>query len=206
MPSAALIPELLAAYPKAKVIVVERDADAWYRSVQNTFLGTEKSVWQPREPPQLTPLHRMLRHSQVSHFCDTDAGRTVLRLDRELFGHVGPLIAMDEKYGGDLRDEARAKADYRAKYAEVRRLVPEGARRLEYRLGDGWAPLCTFLGKDVPDTEFPAVNESKIWVQGSQYQLACAWQRVRRRIAQWVGIGGAIGLGTWLFWHRMMQG
>ena len=36
-------------------------------------------------------------------------------------------------------------------------------RLLNYHLGDGWEPLCKFLGKPVPTdgSEFPNVNESK---------------------------------------------
>lgn len=39
----------------------------------------------------------------------------------------------------------------------IRGLVPKD-RLLEWYLGDGWEPLCGFLGKPVPDTEFPHVN------------------------------------------------
>ena len=38
LPAAAFMPELIEAYPDAKVIVAERDANAWYRSVQNTLV------------------------------------------------------------------------------------------------------------------------------------------------------------------------
>ena len=31
---------------------------------------------------------------------------------------------------------------------------------LEYQLGQGWGPLCNFLGKDIPDIPFPHVNDS----------------------------------------------
>lgn len=36
-------------------------------------------------------------------------------------------------------------------------------RLLEYKLSDGWEPLCEFLGKPVPDQPFPHLNEKK-WV------------------------------------------
>jgi hypothetical protein len=32
-------------------------------------------------------------------------------------------------------------------------------RLLVYRLGDGWEPLCKFLGKPVPDEPFPRIND-----------------------------------------------
>jgi Sulfotransferase domain len=42
---------------------------------------------------------------------------------------------------------------------EVRRTVPAG-RLLEYRVGDGWEPLCAFLGVPVPTGEFPRLNDA----------------------------------------------
>ncbi|WP_143044292.1 sulfotransferase [Nonomuraea jiangxiensis] len=32
-------------------------------------------------------------------------------------------------------------------------------RLLVYEIGDGWEPLCAFLGLPVPDEPFPQVNE-----------------------------------------------
>ena len=34
-------------------------------------------------------------------------------------------------------------------------------RLLEYRLGDGWEPLCAFWGKKLPEVDFPKVNDQK---------------------------------------------
>jgi hypothetical protein len=30
---------------------------------------------------------------------------------------------------------------------------------LEFRAVDGWAPLCKFLGKEIPDEPYPRINE-----------------------------------------------
>jgi hypothetical protein len=54
----------------------------------------------------------------------------------------------------------RAKQGYREHNAIIRDLVPK-ERLLEYKLGSGWEPLCTFLGKPVPHEPFPHLNESK---------------------------------------------
>ena len=53
----------------------------------------------------------------------------------------------------------KAKEKYRGHYELMRRIVPR-ERLLEYKLGSGWEPLCDFLGKEVPDVEFPKVNET----------------------------------------------
>eukprot|EP00665_Eupelagonemidae_sp_cell47_P000144 gene143-854_t len=43
--------------------------------------------------------------------------------------------------------------------ADVRRSVPKG-QLLEWDVSQGWAPLCEFLGADVPPEPFPHVNEA----------------------------------------------
>jgi hypothetical protein len=66
--------------------------------------------------------------------------------------------------------QRNAKQTYREHYAKVRKLVPK-ERLLEYQLGSGWEPLCTFLGKDIPDKPFPHLNEGKefeIWMKNIQ--------------------------------------
>ena len=117
------MPELIAAYPDAKVIVCERPADRWFESLQQTIF---KSLlrWQ-----------------------DLPLGI----VDTEFFRPFGSMmIHLDALFGGNLRDPARAKAAYRAYHAEVRGLVPAGARRLDYQLADGAEPLCKVLGREPP--------------------------------------------------------
>lgn len=42
---------------------------------------------------------------------------------------------------------------------EVRRSVPKD-RLLEFRVQDGWKPLCDFLNMPVPDIPFPHLNDT----------------------------------------------
>ncbi|KAJ4863452.1 hypothetical protein T069G_04406 [Trichoderma breve] len=58
----------------------------------------------------------------------------------------------------EIREHAREVYD--EYYGQIRAVIPE-AKRLEYTMGDGWEPLCAFLGKDVPDIPFPRLNDSK---------------------------------------------
>ena len=55
---------------------------------------------------------------------------------------------------------ANAETVYHEHYTAIRAKVPR-ERLLEFRLGEGWKPLCEFLGKDVPETEFPRINDAK---------------------------------------------
>jgi hypothetical protein len=43
-------------------------------------------------------------------------------------------------------------------YDEIRAVVPK-ENLLEWRVQEGWEPLCKFLGKDVPSEPFPRIND-----------------------------------------------
>jgi hypothetical protein len=128
--------ELLAAYPEAKVVLVERDVDKWLLSFGILVEGS------------LNPLGRyVLRYTDPKWYAriyDTACGWA-----KEL---VGTTTIPETK--------AKAREAYLQHYAEIRAAVPK-ERLLDYRLGSGWAPLCEFLGKDIPKQEFPHRNEAK---------------------------------------------
>ncbi len=63
-----------------------------------------------------------------------------------------------------LTDRAHATQVFRDHIAEVQATIPAD-RLLTFDLGDGWAPLCAFLGVDVPDIGFPKTNSSKEFVE-----------------------------------------
>ena len=59
-------------------------------------------------------------------------------------------------------DPATLQAAYERHNAQVRQAVPP-PRLLEWRAGDGWAPLCRALGALVPDLPFPWANRRADW-------------------------------------------
>ncbi|CZT15716.1 uncharacterized protein RCC_01550 [Ramularia collo-cygni] len=133
--------ELMEFYPDAKVVLVERDIDSWFKS----WCGFLDNALSPGLP-------------------------TLAESDPEMGGRiVGLGNACVKIQCGDTLDleeaKARSKEVYRKHYALVRSLAEEG-RILEYRLGDGWKPLCDFLGKEVPDVPFPRVNDTESNSQG----------------------------------------
>jgi uncharacterized protein (DUF1786 family) len=67
----------------------------------------------------------------------------------------------EEFYASRKTCVSNSRETYYRNYAYVRNLVPK-ERLLEYELESGWAPLCSFLGKEVPHVPFPRVNESAI--------------------------------------------
>ena len=60
-------------------------------------------------------------------------------------------------FGGKIERAANIETFHRHNEA-VRRDVPAN-RLLEYRVGEGWEPLCDFLGVATPDTPFPRLND-----------------------------------------------
>lgn len=61
---------------------------------------------------------------------------------------------------GHPDDREALRRGFRKHYEHVRKVVP-GDRLLEFHPRNGWAPLCEFLGKDVPDEPFPNLNDAK---------------------------------------------
>lgn len=131
--------ELMEAYPEAKVVLVERDLDKWFTSFSTTIMTVQ---W-----PSLG-LRCLLRllHYKYGRLMDP-----YMRLSRAVW-------LADSKEA----QAVTAKDIYKAHYAEVRARARPG-QLLEYKLGDGWEPLCEFLGKPVPDMPFPNVNDSAMF-------------------------------------------
>lgn len=70
-------------------------------------------------------------------------------------------VVWNGRLNGQFANRERAIAAYWAHIDEVRRRVP-AERLLEYRVEQGWGPLCRFLGVPEPDgVEFPRINDRK---------------------------------------------
>lgn len=130
-PAVAFAKELIEAYPEAKVLVTTRDVDSWHASVMKTV------NWRANDPEL----------------------KAVARFDWGA-GLYQPMLKKfwDVFFGGDF--EKNGKEKYRTYYEEIRAMVPEG-QLLEYRMGDGWKPLCDFLEVPIPEgTKFPRTNDT----------------------------------------------
>jgi len=167
-------PELMAAYPDAKVVLVERDIRSWYQSYSSTVANVG--------------FHRGLIYTLVSLLNPTPAGRR-RRLERLLCTITG---------GADSREGVleRICDTYRRHYAEVREAARPG-QVLEYRLGDGWEPLCEFLGKPIPDVPFPHKNERAEFVEKLAHGRKLMTANAKRRLG--LGILVLVGVAA-VFW------
>lgn len=131
--------ELIKAYPDAKVVIVQRDFDSWWRSFTENVL--DRVFAQPR--------------STIIGFITWNilGIRITQSMKKMMYGFFG---ATSKKQ----IDAARGRQVYDEYFRRIREIVPP-ERRLEYKIGDGWEPLCEFLGVEVPQgVPFPRGNDS----------------------------------------------
>lgn len=84
-------------------------------------------------------------------------------VDRPSGGFVRDAIF--SVFDGRMHDREHMIEVYERHNAEVRRVIaPE--RLLVYQAGQGWEPLCRFLGVPVPSEPFPRVNTTEDFVAG----------------------------------------
>ena len=80
--------------------------------------------------------------------------------DPGLPGFVPMVRDMFHDFDPHWRDDDAAMAAYDRHNDGVRREVPAD-RLVEWQPGDGWQPLCSALGVDVPAEPFPHVNTTE---------------------------------------------
>jgi hypothetical protein len=134
---------LAAANPDAKIILTVRDPDAWYLSAAATIFA------------------RMLEFEALRAGAlrdDSDAVDPGRRRHMEMVN----TIVVEKTFGGSLA-KAHALHVFNAHNEDVRRSVPP-ERLLAYESGEGWAPLCAFLGVPVPAAPYPKVNTTDDFV------------------------------------------
>lgn len=171
-PTAVFMPELIAAYPEAKVIVAERPVDKWWPSFRSAVNAMRDYLALPLAFLDGQFFSRWFRMSQ---------------------------ILMSVTFGPKGFEEQNVRHRYKELHEEVRSLVP-AERRLEFQLGDGWKLLCDFLGKEVPpNVDFPWVNERGLFDERSRVARNLAWERVSARWAPWL-ISGFVAVGAAVFW------
>ena len=138
-PSALHYRAMLKEFPKAKVVLTThpKGPDGWYNSTMASIFHLHMDV---------------LNKSWIGTYVQPFKG----------FHRVGRDVYLDNPYGLTreqwLQPEV-AKRFYTRHNAEVRRVVPS-SRLLVFSVDQGWGPLCRFLGKPVPPTPFPKINES----------------------------------------------
>ncbi|KAF2764956.1 hypothetical protein EJ03DRAFT_331419 [Teratosphaeria nubilosa] len=174
-PACEFAEELTEAYPEAKVVLVERDEDAWFKSFDNAAIKAmeieKKNAW---------PIQLLLGPNSV----------------------LGQFIQLGDKlvrgpWRSDPDDLESLRRNMRSVYQDhnafVRRITPK-ERLLEFDLKDGWEPLCRFLGKEVPNVPFPRLNDRKMMMErlGVWMQL-----KMINALLKWAAIAAPAGVALW---------
>ncbi|PTB67733.1 hypothetical protein BBK36DRAFT_1115997 [Trichoderma citrinoviride] len=175
-PAVAFAEDLIKAYPEAKVILTNRDVDSWHAS-------TMKTVYWRATDPELRWLSNFDWAASMYY----------------------PMLSkfFEAFFEGDFPN--RGKDVFRKHYEHVRSLVPK-ERLLEYKVTDGWGPLCEFLGDPIPkECPFPNVNDNSDFVSRSRrrnrnqmknvalryfvnFIFAVAFLIAMYRLAMWLGL------------------
>lgn len=73
---------------------------------------------------------------------------------------LAQLLIADQVFHGRPDDREHAISVYNQNVEEVLATVPSG-RLLVHSLGEGWQPLCDWLGLPVPEMDYPSGNTTK---------------------------------------------
>ncbi|KAJ7450849.1 P-loop containing nucleoside triphosphate hydrolase protein [Mycena latifolia] len=148
-PAILFATDLIAAYPDAKVILTNRDVDKWWTSYRESIINVTSSR----------------RYRLAAALDPQGLGKFATFARFVMSAHFGPVIT-----------EEGAKARFIEHYDNIRKLVPK-ERLLEYEVKDGWGPLCTFLGRDVPTVEFPRTNDTKMFIERRSEIVSMVYRR-----------------------------
>lgn len=142
-------------YPDAKIILTDRDADSWYRSVKSTLFPMAQEAMRNRDNMN----EYMKRVGEMANVLILDGAQS----DTDRFN-----------------DEEAIKAMYNAHVAWVKENVPS-ERLYIMQLGEGWEGLCKFLDVSVPGVPYPSANNSKSF---QDEFLTGRWQEILTTDAQ----------------------
>ncbi|CAE6909469.1 unnamed protein product [Symbiodinium natans] len=91
---------------------------------------------------------------------------------------------VDIKFVLTSRDSGRKWAE---SWERIRNMIPRD-KLLEFNMKEGWKPLCDFLGKPVPDTQFPHVNDRVVMraLLGTLSMITWVWPMLPLLLAYFV--------------------
>ena len=177
VPASLFGPELLAAYPNAKVILNTRDPNAWLISMRRTLL----------------PLFRWKSFRLLSY---VHLGVRNWSTLNELIWSQVLTSSPNSIFTGSITDNELITA-FNAHNEAIKALVPRD-NLLEFEASRGWEPLCAFLEAPVPDNvPYPSGNSPDDFIKGSLYWRNVAiLQALSRALKNVAGITAACFLLT----------
>ncbi|PHH61074.1 hypothetical protein CDD81_785 [Ophiocordyceps australis] len=187
MPTAPFSVELAEMYPDAKVVILNRDPEAWYASVSNSIHCA------------VGPLE--LLRDQYCYLLDP--------LMRNWVRFYTTMVKLVLGYNHKTEKD-KALAWFAAQYAHFRlHIAPH--RRIEYSITDGWAPLCKHLDVPVPmqtnakgqleQVPFPRINDGTHFRANRQLYMSKSIKRANSNLFALAGraaLTGALGYAAYL--------
>ena len=174
MPCGAFWSELMDTYPRAKIVLVERDVEAWYRSFEAVILGTVFS-WKA--------------------YIIIAAMRIGL-LSKAPGMFICPLLLNYFRAENTKQMARNSRAVYTEHYASIRaKAEAEGRPVLDMELDEGWEPLCKFLGNEVLAQESPRGNEAVKAVEHTSRAHHAMLRQFGQKLARTIGMVGVADLG-----------
>ncbi|KAE9381030.1 hypothetical protein N431DRAFT_457646 [Stipitochalara longipes BDJ] len=165
-PGMIFVDDLMDMYPNAKVILNQRaSGKVWAESISNS----------------LAYLHSKTYYG-ICFLFKTD--RLHYRAVQETYQ------IMRERVGVDIDNPFTPEA-----YAMHNKWVRDQAAKrgkvvLDWQAEDGWKPLCAFLGKPVPDTPFPHLNDQRAMMTLKAILTI-------RGLLGWLALVGVLYAGVW---------
>ncbi|KAH7355089.1 NAD dependent epimerase/dehydratase [Rhexocercosporidium sp. MPI-PUGE-AT-0058] len=168
LPSAIFARELIALYPEAKVILTTRSTESWYKSMLSTI-----------HPFHFDPLATLISPFLPAH------KRSIRKLLSYIFLHL--FYNNFPLYG---------KRVFEDRNALVKSLmVGEEERFLVFEAREGWEPLCKFLGRKVPEGEYPRLHDTRSF---REMMIPERYLRVKRMLGILAVVAPVlVGLGVW---------
>jgi hypothetical protein len=142
-PACVFYEEIMQRHPEAKVLLSVRDPERWYQSTRTTIYDLSMLL-------DGSPIARWIFGAITLLTFGGFAGRKSSMVND---------IIWDGTFDGRFEDEAYATEVFERHNEEVRRRVPP-ERLLVYEVGEGWGPLCEFLGVPEPEEPFPTLNDA----------------------------------------------
>uniref|UniRef100_A0A7S2A9X9 P-loop containing nucleoside triphosphate hydrolase protein n=1 Tax=Trieres chinensis TaxID=1514140 RepID=A0A7S2A9X9_TRICV len=179
-PTADLYVEQLRRYPGAKVILTVRDSgDRWATSWKTLmdFIEVQERPFSLSYPTFIQWIPFMQHWKEMRSIMGTHIGLP-----------PGELIR-----GWRSKPDGWLAEQYEMHNARVMETVPS-SQLLVFNVKEGWAPLCDFLEKNIPNEPFPFVNESSdiefawktmivlsyAWIPAAISAVALMWNFLRR--------------------------
>jgi sulfotransferase family protein len=154
--------ELAEAYPDAKVLLSVRDPERWEPSFRETIVDMRYGE----------SLMRLLASARGE--IDPRWRRYLELVDRMFYGPQGTFA--------DGWEEPRQLIDQMIRHTEQVKATIPPERLLVWEVGEGWEPLCEFVGVPVPDEPLPHENDRETFldrVRDGAIDALAAWKAQR---------------------------